>query len=69
MFTQLVILACLAGDATCQEFRNTYDAREISLITCMLAAQPQLAAWQAEHPKWTLRRWRCEPFDPSRADL
>jgi hypothetical protein len=35
-----------------------------SLRQCALAAQPYIAQWIGEHPKWTAVRWRCE--DPTR---
>ena len=67
MFIELVILACLSGDGTCREFQQLYDPREVSLMTCLVTAQPQVAAWQVEHPLWQVRRWRCGMTDPSRS--
>lgn len=65
---ELVIAACLAT-GPCQDFRTLYDAREVSLITCITAGQPQVARWQQEHPLWQVRRWRCGVNDPTTARL
>jgi len=55
---ELVIAACLAnGD--CRESRLTYDAREVSLMTCMTSGQTEVARWQQEHPAWRVKRWHC----------
>jgi hypothetical protein len=26
----------------------------------MIAGQTEVARWQQQHPKWQIRRWRCE---------
>ena len=34
-----------------------------------MAAQPYIAQWVGEHPKWTAVRWRCEyPHANDKAD-
>jgi hypothetical protein len=34
-----------------------------------MAAQPYIAQWVGEHPKWTAIKWRCEyPHTRDRAD-
>jgi hypothetical protein len=65
---ELVISACLLG-AECREFRLLYDARDVSLMTCMIAGQPQVAQWSAENPGWEVRRWSCGLHDPGRAEI
>jgi hypothetical protein len=30
------------------------------LQQCTMAAQPYIAQWVGEHPKWTAVKWRCE---------
>ena len=56
---ELVIAACLMS-GECQESRLTYDANEVSLLTCMIAGQAEVARWQQDHPAWRVRRWRCD---------
>ena len=65
---ELIVVACLSS-GTCQDFRSLYDAGEVSLLTCMTAAQPQIASWQAEHPVWEVRRWQCGIHDTDSARL
>lgn len=65
---ELVIAACLST-GICQDFSTLYDPRDVSLITCMTAGQPQVARWQQEHPLWQVRRWRCGQADTSTARL
>ncbi len=57
---ELVIAACLATSGECRETRLTYDAMEVSLMTCMVAGQAQIALWQEQHPSWRIRRWHCD---------
>ncbi len=65
---ELVIAACLSA-GNCQDFRSLYDAREVSLMTCMVAGQPQVALWQQSHPLWQVRRWHCDLVDPESAEI
>jgi hypothetical protein len=55
---ELVIAACLVT-GECQESRLTYDARDVSLMTCMVAGQAEIARWQQQHPAWQIKRWHC----------
>jgi hypothetical protein len=32
----------------------------MSLNQCVMNAQPYIAQWIGEHPKWLAVRWRCE---------
>lgn len=61
---ELIIAACLMAAPDCREFRLQYDAHEVSLMTCMMAGQPQVARWQQAHPKWWVKRWHCDRHDP-----
>jgi hypothetical protein len=55
---ELLIAACLAsGD--CRNFSLLYDSREVSVMTCMVSGQVEVARWQAGHPDWRVVRWRC----------
>jgi hypothetical protein len=55
---ELVIVACvLAGE--CKETRLTYDARDVSLLNCMVFGQAEIARWQGQHPAWKVKRWSC----------
>jgi hypothetical protein len=65
---ELAIAACLFS-GECRDFGILYDAREVSLMTCMIAGQPEVARWQAEHPLWRVERWHCAFADTRSADL
>ena len=42
---------------------------DVSPRQCVMAAQPYIAQWVGEHPKWTAVKWRCEyPHTNDRAD-
>jgi hypothetical protein len=32
----------------------------MSLNQCVMNAQPYIAQWINEHPKWVAMRWRCD---------
>jgi hypothetical protein len=55
---ELVIIACLMT-GSCKEVSLTYDAHEVSLMTCTLFGQMEAARWQQQHAEWQVRRWRC----------
>lgn len=55
---ELIIVACLTT-GSCKEVSLTYDAQEVSLLTCTLYGQMEAARWQQQHTDWQVRRWRC----------
>ena len=65
----LILLACtLANPSACREFHVLFQSSG-SLRSCMMQAQPYLAQWAGEHPKWSAVRWRCEyPHSNDKAD-
>lgn len=65
----LVVTVCaVLSPATCEE-RNLMFASNVSERQCVMAAQPYIAQWVGEHPKWTAVKWRCEyPRANDRAD-
>ena len=69
MFIELVISACLSMSGECREFRLLYDPYEVSLMTCMIAGQPEVARWQGAHPGWDVRRWSCGIQDTRSSEL
>ena len=57
---ELVFLACLGVEPrVCQD--KSMQFTDLSVMTCMMGAQPQLARWQNEHPGWMIHRWTCGP--------
>ncbi len=55
---ELLIVACL-GTGECRDFSKLYDAQDVSLMTCMVAGQSEIARWKESHPDWSVRRWSC----------
>jgi hypothetical protein len=33
-----------------------YDSREVSVLTCAIAGQSEVARWQARYPAWRVTR-------------
>lgn len=59
MWIELIVAVCLHADPTvCRELHFQF-VEERSLNGCMSRAQPYMANWAAEHPKWRVTRWRC----------
>jgi len=56
---ELLIAASLLGSQECREVSLLYDPYEVSLMTCMIAGQPEVARWQAAHSGWRVTRWSC----------
>ena len=54
----LVLTVCLAtSPGTCKEERPTFEG---SLLACATQGQWLAARWIAQHPAYTLTKWRCE---------
>jgi len=57
---ELVVTVCaVLSPDLCEEERLVFDYQG-SLQQCVMAAQPYIAQWVGEHPKWNAVRWRCE---------
>ena len=65
----IVFTVCaLAQPSQCQEQRIEY-AWQGSLRQCVMEAQPYLAEWVGEHPKWSIKSYHCEyPHMKEKAD-
>ena len=56
----LIVTVCaVLSPATCEETHLVFSS-DVSLRQCVMAAQPYIAQWVGEHPKWTAVKWRCE---------
>lgn len=56
----LIVTVCaIASPTTCEEAHLQF-AWSGSQQQCVMAAQPYIAQWVGEHPKWNAVRWRCE---------
>lgn len=64
---ELLIIACLQGQ--CREFSKLYDPVEVSMLTCMMSGQTEVAQWHEAHPGWEVKRWSCGVFPRREARL
>ena len=56
----LIVTVCaVLSPTTCEEAHLVFSSN-VSLKQCVMAAQPYIAQWVGEHPKWTAVKWRCE---------
>ena len=56
----LVVTVCAVLSPTVCEETHLQFSYSGSLKQCVMGAQPYIAQWVGEHPKWTAVRWRCE---------
>ncbi|MFC5565923.1 hypothetical protein ACFPOC_05750 [Rubellimicrobium aerolatum] len=63
---ELAFLACLSAEPEICEDKAMQFA-DLSVMTCMMGAQPQLAQWQSEHPGWVVQRWSCRSMPAGRS--
>lgn len=55
----LILLACtLTNASACHEYHILFESAG-SLKSCTMQAQPYLAQWVGEHPKFRVARWHC----------
>lgn len=59
---ELVFMACAVGEPNaCRE--HAFQYVDITTMTCMMGAQPELAKWTNQHPNWEIRNWKCQHVD------
>ena len=65
----IVVTVCaLAQPDQCEEQRLEFTWRG-SLKQCVMTAQPYIAQWIGEHPKWGVKSYHCEyPHMKEKAD-
>ena len=63
---ELIVIVCVTAHMEVCEAQHLPFAWSGSARQCAFAAQPYIAQWIGEHPKWTAVRWHCE--DPAARD-
>jgi len=59
---ELVISACLLEDhSRCKDVSLVYMAESVTPMQCMIQSPAELAKWSEGHPKWFVKRWKCQP--------
>ena len=56
---ELVLVVCLNGAPDRCEERSIGLYPEISVMTCMMQAQPQIAVWSERNPQLKVARFSC----------
>ena len=57
---ELIVTVCaLSLPSQCEDQHLSFPAN-MSLNQCVMNAQPYIAQWINEHPKWVTVRWRCD---------
>jgi len=56
----LIVTVCAVASPTVCEEQHLIFTSTASPRHCVMAAQPYIAQWVSEHPKWTAVKWRCE---------
>jgi len=56
---ELVLIVCLHATPDRCEERSIGLYTEISAMTCLMQAQPQIAAWSEQNPALRVSRWSC----------
>jgi hypothetical protein len=56
---ELVVALCLSARPDVCEMKVFPLYEEVSLMSCMMQAQPYLAEWSTTHPEWTVKAWKC----------
>ena len=65
---QLVLVFCmLASPNSCKEERPMLEG--MTLSRCMVQSQQIASTWLADHPNWSLARWRCENNIPKQKQI
>jgi len=57
---ELLFVACLVGAPDECENKTLQFAENITPMACLMGAQPQLAQWTSQHPKWRIMSWKCQ---------
>jgi hypothetical protein len=56
---ELVLSICLLDDARkCREEHMVFS--DVSLLTCSVAGQAQVATYMERRPRWFVKRWTCQ---------
>lgn len=65
---ELLFVTCLStAPQQCEERSLLFT--DISPMTCMLGAQPELAKWTESHPRYTVSGWKCRAVRPGEHDV
>jgi hypothetical protein len=59
---EMLVAVCLIDCPTkCRDVRLTYAREALTPLQCLMQAQPEIANWIREHPRWKVKRFTCRP--------
>ena len=61
MIELLVSVCLIAEPARCQDVSLTFSGESVTPMQCLVGAQSEIARWVDTHPRWAVKRWRCQP--------
>lgn len=55
-------MVCLVQEpSTCKDVKLSYMAQSaLTPQQCMMYGQGEIAKWMEGHPKWAIRKWKCQ---------
>ena len=57
---ELALTICLLDDSRiCREEHMTFA--NVSIFTCMIGGQAQIADYMQRRPRWYVSKWKCQP--------
>ena len=56
---EVILTVCAVSQPSHCEDQHLQFTWNGSLNQCVMNAQPYIAQWIGDHPKWTAVRWRC----------
>lgn len=64
---ELAFMTCLLMEPSeCQDRQMFFY--DVSVMACVLGAQPVLAKWVQQHPGWHVARWKCRAVQSTESD-
>ena len=55
---EMLVAVCLIDEpATCRDVSLTYSRESLTPMQCLMQAQPEIAKWIGEHPRWRVKRF------------
>ncbi len=62
---ELVLVYCLRADPSACVEKRPMPEYPLSVMGCMVGAQPTALEWLRGHPEYVLASWRCEVNKPA----
>ena len=60
MFELVLVVCLLSQPDECSVERPSFMERFPNVVSCTRNGYISAVQWQMSHPRWNVRRWRCE---------